>query len=502
MTVHLVRSTVIEAPVEKVWALLRDFNGHGGWHPAVAASRIEAGEPGDLVGAVRAFTLKDGGLLREQLIALSDREHSLTYCLLEAPVPLHNYVATLRLKPVTDGDFTFIHWESRFDPPEEHAAHLTQMVASSIYEAGLDALKSRLKRSPPSRHSPAGTLGGVLARRADPAPATFIAGPLPAEAMVVSRYGGPEVMAYRRIEVPRPGPGEVRVRHHAIGVNFIDIHCRRGDFKMLVPPDIPGMEAAGEVVDVGRGVAHLKPGDRVVYACEPVGAYASLRTMPAGSVVVLPDDIAAEAAAAIFMKGLMADLLITDVHPLRTGETILVRGAAGGVGLLLVAMAKARGARVIGVVSSAAKAQAAAEAGCDLVVTHADDLSAAVDQATRGEGLDAVFDPFGQASFEESVRLLATRGHLVAYGQASGPLGERNIDRLASRSVRLSRPNFTHYTERRAELEARAARLFDLLRQGVIRPRIAQRFPLREAPEAHRRLEARENIGGYLLTPE
>ena len=367
--VRVSRSTVIDAPVDTVWRLLRDFNSHETWHPAIAASDIEAGQPADAVGSVRAFRLDDGSELREQLIALSDRDHELTYCLLEAPIPLVDYVATMRLKPVTDGDRALLIWESRFRPPADRAEALIRLVAEGIYESGFAALQARLGHRaprPPSRPEPAKV---EIMRPARPA-AVEAVGESETTAIVVERYGGPEVMSATTVRVMPPGPGEARLRHTAIGVNFIDVYCRTGYLPLLTPPGIPGMEAAAVVIDVGPGVTHIRRGDRVAYACEPVGAYAGVRTMDASLLVPLPDDIDDETAAAIFLKGLAAEFLLHRVHPVRAGETVLVHAAAGGTGLLLCQWASALGARVIGTVSSHDKAARALAAGAERAIVY------------------------------------------------------------------------------------------------------------------------------------
>ncbi len=322
-----------------------------------------------------------------------------------------------------------------------------------------------------------------------------------ARAIVVPNYGGAEVLETRTVAVPPPRAGEVRLRHTAIGVNFIDIYCRTGYFRLLTPPDVLGMEAAGVVVDVGEGVSHLRPGDRVVYACEPVGAYSEARTMDAGLLVPIPHDIGDETAAASFLKGLSAEFLLHRVHRVSPDETLLVHAAAGGVGLLLCQWASAIGARVIGTVSTQEKAEYAREAGCAHVVIHAqEDFAAAVERLTDGRGVDVVYDGVGQATFARSLEALAPRGHLVSHGQASGPVGSWDLGAFAAKSLTLSRPNFGHYTTDPVELRTMSDRLFDALRRGIIRP-IHRSFPLADAAEAHRHLESRANKGALVLIP-
>jgi NADPH:quinone reductase-like Zn-dependent oxidoreductase len=499
MTVNIMRSAVIDAPAADVWHLLRDFNGHDKWHPAVASSQIEEGEPGDLVGGIRAFRLQDGGFLREQLLSLSDRDMAISYCLLEAPMPLNDYVAHLRLRPVTDGNRCLITWESHFEPPLAQAQSLTQLVATAIYEAGIAALQAHfgqvhfgggrqrvpqaipVPQVPPTAQSSPPVRSGASHRT---------------QAIMVRAYGGPEALEAVEIDVPPPDAGEIRLRHDAIGVNFLDLHCRAGDFPMLALPGVPGVEGAGVVTEIGAGVTDLRPGMRVVYAGMPLGAYAGHRVLPAEIAIPLPDDIDASVAAATFLKGLMADALLHDVHPLRAGERIFIRAAAGGVGMILAQMARAAGAHVIGAVSSADKVAAARESGChDIVVTRGNEGS-----RDLGGMIDAVFDGIGRDTYDESLSLLAPRGHLVAYGQSSGPLGARNLDALADNALTISRPNLAHYMTSRREIEERARRLFDIIRRGVIKPRITT-FPLADAAAAHRQLATRANIGTIVLVP-
>jgi NADPH:quinone reductase-like Zn-dependent oxidoreductase len=504
-TVRVMRSGVIDAPVDAVWDLLRDFNGHAAWHPAVAVSAMEHDEKPDQVGGVRAFRLQDGGFLREQLVALSDRERSLGYALLEAPVPLNGYVARMQLRPVTDGDRTLLQWESRFTPPPERAAALADLVARGIYEAGIAALQARFRPerapiptpAPTPRPAPTPPVASTVA-----APTVASAGALEAEAIVIDAYGGPEVLRPRRVTVPPPGPGEVRLRHTAIGVNYIDVYARTGYYPLIAPPGIPGMEAAGIVLDVGPGVDGLLPGDRVAYACAPTGAYAAFRTMKADLIVRLPDAVSDRLAAAVMLKGMSAEFLLHRVHAVQAGDTILVHAAAGGVGQLLCQWARHLGATVIGTVGSRDKAAVARAAGCAYPIVYTEtDFVAAVADITGGRGCDVVYDAVGADTFMQSYAALAQRGHLVSYGQASGPIPPIDIAAFSAKSATVSRPNFGHYTATPAEVGAICDRLFRAIADGVIRPEIGQEFALRAAAEAHHALEGRRTIGATILIP-
>ena len=506
---RIVRSTIIDAPVEEVWRVLRDFNAHADWHPAVAASQIEDGMAPDEVGAVRRFRLTDGGVLREQLLTLSDRDRSLSYCILDAPVPLIGYVAQIRLRPVTDGDRTFWQWSGQFDCPPERETDLVRLVAEGIYETGFAGMQRSLSR--PGRgwreapgegaskdpwaypHPPA------AAPRAPPSPVTGEGNNT--DAILVRAYGGPEVMQWTRIPVPPPGPGEVTLHHTAVGVNFIDVYCRTGYFRLLQPPGVPGMEGIGVVEAVGSGVTGLARGDRVGYACAPVGAYAGRRTMPAELLVSIPEDIDDDTAAAVLLKGMAAEFLLHRVHPLRAGETVVVHAAAGGIGVLLAQWASALGATVIGVVGSEDKARIARAQGCAHVALAGDDVAARVMEWTGGRGADVIYDAVGRDSVARDVGMLALCGHIVSYGQAAGHLEPLDVASLAERSGRVSRPNFGHYVGTPAQVRQSSQRLFDALRRGLLSPLIGARLPLREAAEAHRRLENRASVGATLLIP-
>ncbi|MGH6816209.1 MAG: zinc-binding dehydrogenase [Hyphomicrobiaceae bacterium] len=495
--IKIKRSTVIDAPIETVWETLRDFNSHSSWHPAIAASRIEERRASDEIGCVRDFRLKDGGALREQLLALSDKDKTLTYCILDAPVPLEGYVATLRLKPITDGNATFWEWESRFTAPPGQEAALSRLVAEDIYQAGFAAIRRLVVRAPerpPTTHlRPTDWSAPALSSSAG----TTIAG-----AIVVAAYGGPEVLTWQTVEVPPPGLGQVRLRHTAIGINFIDVYCRTGAFDLLTPPGIPGMEAAGVVTDIGEGVRDLVPGDRVAYACAPVGAYCEARTMAADLLVRLPDDIDDRTAAAVLLKGLTAEFLLHRVHPVQEGDVVLVHAAAGGVGQLLTQWARALGAIAIGTAGSAEKVRVARTAGCAHTIDYSrEDFAARIQEITNGRGVDVAYDAVGRDTIARSFDALAQHGHLVSYGQASGELPPLDIAAYAAKSARISRPNYGHYTDTPEKMRRGSDRLFAALRNGTLRIEPPRVFPLAEAAAAHRALETRQTTGALVLLP-
>jgi NADPH2:quinone reductase len=484
--VQVIRSTVVDAPVDDVWRILRDFNSHALWHPAVTESLIEGDRPPDEVGCVRRFRLRSGETLREQLLSLSDHEHRLTYAILDSPIPLVGYVATVSLRPVTDGRRTFWDWRGSLATPPGRAAELARLVGEDVYEAGFAGLRAYLGRGAP-----------VPARRPAPGRAT-----VRGEAVVVRSFGGPEVLRLEPVEAPPPGPGEIRVRHTAVGVNFLDVYARTGLYPLIAPPGTPGAEAAGEVLDVGDGVTHVLPGDRVAYAGLPLGAYATVRTLHADQVVPLPPEIADETAAALMLKGLTAEYLLHRVRRVRRGDVVLVHAAAGGTGHLLCQWARHLGATVIGTASTADKARLAREAGCDhVLVAPGEQIAERVREATGGRGADVVYDGVGGDTLARSLDALALRGHLVSFGQASGPIGPFDPDVLASKSATVSRPVLFHYTAEPALLREMSRRVFGAVARGILRPVVGQRYPLVASAEAHRDLEARRTTGAIVLIP-
>ncbi|MCP1674826.1 NADPH:quinone reductase-like Zn-dependent oxidoreductase [Natronocella acetinitrilica] len=502
--VTVTRSTVINAPIDVVWGLIRDFNGHDRWHPAVASSRIEDNRLPDAVGCVRDFSLQDGGRIREQLLSLSDRNHCFTYCILEAPLPLNGYTSTVTLKPVTDGEQTFWHWEGRFQPPPGLADELVEIVGGQIYEAGFDAIRQLLERRPAARTEPV----------EPPTPAKLVRTPVSVGAavsghesvrgrgMIATTYGGPEVFASEDVTAPPPEQGQVRLRHTVIGLNFIDVYCRSGYFKLAEPPAILGMEAAGVVMDVGAGVRHLRAGDRVAYACPPPGAYCDVRTMDAALVVPLPDAVSDEMAAAAMLKGMSAEFLLHRVHDVQPGEVVLVHAAAGGVGSLLCQWAALKGATVIGTAGTPEKARRAQEFGAQHVIVYTEeDFVARVQALTGGKGASVVYDAVGGDNLGKSYAALAVRGHLVSFGQASGHIDPIDIAEYAGKSATISRPNFAHYASTTADVMSMSDRLFPLLADGRLGVEIGHRFRLEQVAEAHRLLESRGTTGATILLP-
>ena len=314
--------------------------------------------------------------------------------------------------------------------------------------------------------------------------------------------GGPEVLTYEALDLPDPGAGEVRVRHTAVGLNFIDTYHRSGLYPVPLPSGI-GLEAAGVVEAVGAGVEGLVAGDRVAYGTGPLGACATHANRPADTLIRVPDGVEDEIAAAIMLKGMTAGYLLTMTRPVTAGDTVLIHAAAGGTGLLMVQWAKHLGARVLGVVGSEEKAELARAHGCDETILRGrDDLVARVRALTDGAGVPVVYDSVGRATFEASLDCLAVRGMLVSFGNASGPAPAVEPGLLAAKgSLYVTRPTLVSYTRDRAELETLAGAVLDLVADGVLKVRVEQRFPLADTAEAHRALEAGRTLGATILTP-
>jgi NADPH2:quinone reductase len=322
-------------------------------------------------------------------------------------------------------------------------------------------------------------------------------------AIIFHRHGDAEVLQWERRELAPPGRGEVQLRHTAIGVNFIDIYDRSGLYPRPLP-EIPGREAAGVVVAIGRGVRGLRPGQRVAYVQSGSGAYCERRNLPAARLVKLPAAISDEQAAALMLKGLTAEYLLRRTWRVRPGDQVLVHAAAGGVGSLLSQWARSLGARVMGIVGNEAKAAIARRHGCHRVfVAGRDDIVASVRSYTRGRMADVVYDSVGKDTFFESLDALRPRGMLVSFGNASGPAPAISPLELSRRgSLFLTRPSLFDYIARHEELVVAARALFARVRSGKLRVTIGQRYALKDAAQAHRDLEMRRTVGASVLIPD
>lgn len=318
-------------------------------------------------------------------------------------------------------------------------------------------------------------------------------------AIRVHEHGGPEVLRWEEITVGEPGPGQIRLRQEAAGLNFIDVYHRTGLYPQEMP-FTPGVEGAGTVQAVGPDVTDLKVGDRVAYG-GPIGGYAEIRLIDAAKVVKLPDAISSEQAAAMMLQGMTAEMLLRRVYPVKAGDTILIHAAAGGVGLIVCQWAKALGATVIGTVGSDEKAELARAHGCDHPIVYTrQDFVAEVDRITSGAKLPVVYDSVGKDTFLKSLDCLRPRGMMVGFGNASGAPDPIAPNILAQKgSLFLTRPTLFNYTATREELQDSADALFAMVASGKVNVEVKQRFALRDAAEAHRALEARQTSGSTVL---
>jgi NADPH2:quinone reductase len=320
-------------------------------------------------------------------------------------------------------------------------------------------------------------------------------------AIRVNQPGGPEALSYEDIPTPEPGPGQARVKIEAVGLNYVDVYHRMGRYPGQFPLTL-GTEGAGVVDAIGPDVTEVKPGDRVAYAMVQ-GSYAEYAVVPAAKLVPLPANITTRLAAAVLLQGMTAHYLVHSTYPLKQRELVLIHAAAGGMGLLLVQLAKRCGAYVIGTVSTEEKAQLAREAGADVVINYSqDDFEAEVKRLSEGKGVHVIYDGVGKDTFDKGLNCLRPRGYMVLYGAASGPVAPLDPQVLnAKGSLFLTRPTLGHYTLDREELLWRANDLFDWIASGTLNVRIDKEFPLAETAEAHRYLEGRQTKGKVLLIP-
>jgi NADPH2:quinone reductase len=320
-------------------------------------------------------------------------------------------------------------------------------------------------------------------------------------AIRVHQNGGPEVLKWDEVEVGQPGPGQARIRHTAVGLNYIDTYQRSGLYKMPLP-FILGSEGAGVVEAVASDVKHLKAGDRVAYAGS-LGGYSEARLIPADRLVKLPDGVTDQQAAAMMLQGMTAQYLLRRTYPVKKGDTILVHAAAGGVGLIMCQWAKHLGATVIGTVSTEEKAALAKAHGCTHPILYTkDDFVARVKDITKGAGVPVVYDSVGKDTFYKSLDCLAPLGLMASFGQSSGPYGAVDVGILAAKgSLFLTRPSLGTYIAKREDLDKVSGELFDVVTSGAVKIEITQTFPLKNAAESHRALEGRRTTGSVVLLP-
>jgi NADPH2:quinone reductase len=323
------------------------------------------------------------------------------------------------------------------------------------------------------------------------------------KAIRIHEYGGPEVLRWEEVEVGDPGPGQLRVRHGAVGLNYIDVYHRTGLYPLPSLPWTLGMEGAGWVEAVGEGVAEFKVGDRVAYASPPVGAYAEVRLIPADRVVALPEAIDDPTAAAMMLQGMTAQYLLRRTYRVQPGDAILLHAAAGGVGLIASQWARHLGATVIGTVGNDEKAELARAHGCHHAIVYTrENFVERVREITGGQGVAVVYDSVGKDTFTGSLDCLRPLGMMVSFGNASGPVPPFEPGILAAKgSLFLTRPTLMTYTAKRVDLVASAAELFEAVASGVVNIEVRQTYPLAEAARAHRDLEARRTTGSTVLLP-
>jgi NADPH2:quinone reductase len=313
--------------------------------------------------------------------------------------------------------------------------------------------------------------------------------------------GGPEVLQLDDVEVGKPGPGQARIRHKAVGLNYIDTYHRSGLYPLPMPSGI-GVEGAGVVEEVGEGVSDIKAGDRVAYAGGPPGAYSDVRVMPADRLVKLPDSISENQGAAMMLQGMTVQYLLRRTYKVQKGDTILIHAAAGGIGLILCQWAKHIGATVIGTVGSDEKAKVAKDHGCDYPIVYTrEDFVTRVNEITKGEKLPVVYDSIGKDTWPKSLDCLRPLGMMVSFGQASGPIPPVDLGVFAQKgSLFFTRPSLMAYVAKRSDLLATAKDLFDVVSSGAVKIKVNQTYPLKDAEKAHRDLEGRKTTGSTIFT--
>jgi NADPH2:quinone reductase len=320
------------------------------------------------------------------------------------------------------------------------------------------------------------------------------------KAIRIHQYGGPEQLRWEEVDLPHPGPGQALIRQTAVGLNFIDVYHRTGFYPLAALPGSIGMEGAGIVVEVGPGVSEVQPGERVAYAMGPPGAYAEQRVLPAALLVPLPEAITSQTAAAMMLQGMTAQYLLRSTYRVQPGDTILVHAAAGGVGLIACQWAKHLGATVIGTAGGPAKVALARAHGADHVIDYTtEDFVDRVKELTGGKGVPVVYDSVGKDTYERSLACLRPRGMLVLFGNSSGPVPPLKLDLLRG-SLYVTRPSLVAYTAERADLVASAAELLAVVKSGAVKIEVRQTYPLAQAAQAHRDLEARKTTGSTVFT--
>jgi NADPH:quinone reductase-like Zn-dependent oxidoreductase len=494
MKITVQRSAVIDAPIDRVWEILRDFNSHHKWHPAVIHSQMENDLVGDVVGGVRRSNLNNATELREQLLSHSDVEHTYTYCILDSPLPLFDYLATVRLRPVTDGSQTFWDWRSQFRTTPERAEELKRLVGKEICESGITGLRTFLaEKSEPEKVSIIEEAKKVV---------TAVKGEnIPSKAIIVEAFGGPEVMDLRDATIPAPEPWQVRIRQTAIGINYIDIKHRQGSAAGLDLPGTPGVEGVGTIIDLGEQVSGFFPGDRVAYVSRTPGAYADIRCVDADDCLLLPDNVS-DTDASTFLKGVTTILLLNRIFRAASRNTIMIQSVSGGLGHILSQWAQSINLTVIGTVSTTEKAKFSRNYGCEYpIVTKGDaPIKDEVMRITNGRGVDYWVQSSNAHGIDDAVACLSRCGHCAVIGDRDEPAVPIDVNELKKRSITVSAPVCFDYIDDRSYLQRLAQQLFSKIRNRTISP-VIKTFPLSQAKEAHKNIETRQNMGAIVLIP-
>ena len=495
MKISVIRSAVIEAPIERVWALLRDFNSHHQWHPAVVNSHMENDLDGDVVGGVRRFSLADSAEIREQLLYHNDAVHTFSYSILDSPLPLFEYVATLSLRPITDANHTFLDWRSQFKTSKERAAELENFVGKQIYEGGIAGLRKLLFTKT--------TQFSQLGKKQEEVsfPKIEKGDSLPCKAVAQAPADNPEIISLIDLTVPPPKPGQVRIRLTAMGINPMADSSRTESNKELAAYWTPSIEGVGEVLDVGQQVHGLFSGDRVAYIDDGFGAYAEIRCVDADACIHLQDSIS-DIQASILFKGISAQVVLNRIFNAGSGSIIMLQSAPGGLSHILSQWAKSIGMTVIGTVFTTDEARFSRSHGCDYPIVGSDDgaLRNEVMRITNGRGVDYWVHHGKEHYMDTALSCMARFGHIAVLGNHSKQSIAIDVAALNQRSLTVSVPSLLDYLRQRSYLQRLAQKVFNEIEKKNIIPAI-KTFPLNQASDAFNELNTRETMQALSLIP-
>lgn len=492
MRSKVIRSAVIDAPLERVWAVLRDFGGHGRWHPDLTFCQVENELDGDVVGCVRRLRVGDQDEMREQLLRHSDLDHSYAYAVLDSPLPILDSVTSLTLKPVSDSGQTFLHWSAEFRISKSRADELNAWMGR-IFEAGFSGLRSYLAdETEPSPRTSVAVEEPVLAAPGET---------LSSRAVIVESDGGPDDMALRELGVAAPEAGQVRIRQKAVAVNRLDILQCRGLAEGFELPGTPGLEGVGEIIDVGPQVDGLYPGDRVAWLGRKPDAYAEICLRDAQECIHLPDGVD-DLQASTLLKGLSAEILLGRVFRAGAGASIMIESVSGGMGHVLCQWARSLNMVVLGTADTEEQARFARDCGCAHPIILEDDrpLADEVMRITNGKGVDYWVYNGRKLDLDQSLAGMARFGHLTIMDASGDQLTTLEMDRLKKRSMTVSCQDVLHYLPDRLYVQRSAQNYFMKLLSGAINP-VVETLPLSQAGEAHQKIEAGLDLGALALVP-